>query len=309
MGKQDFKKTTLHFNLRTPNREEKASVIYAVVRHERIQLKLNTDVKVLPRYWNRRYEVCLRSPMIISPTHNENNRIANERIMRIREGFSKSKDYLCQNPFPISQREMRRLIFNHAGIIMTETRKKKGEDEANATRQLEIAVKNLAKRYPDSAGTYRSQLNQFIKFIKEKGINDRVEDVCTQETIDAYQRYLLSKKITDGYTNKLCQMVVRLINENPKQLKCEEIRYKGLKTKLEHSDGKKKALTDEEVKLLENVELDKEREKEARDIFLLEVYTGQRIGDLPKIFKGGQTQVKNGYEFLPIMTQKENELY
>ena len=59
--------------------------------------------------------------------------------------------------------------------------------------------------------------------------------------------------------------------------------------------------------LLKKVELDNEREKEARDIFLLEVYTGQRIGDLPKIFKGGQTQVKNGYEFLPIMTQKENK--
>lgn len=302
METQEFKKTTLHFNLRNPKQEGKASVIYAVVRRDERQYKLATGMKVMPRYWIARFEVCLRSPML-PHVHDENNRLANERISRIKEGFSKCNDYLCYTSSQMTLEEMRELIFKNGGIMSNTRKKQKG---GRATLLLSESFESYYRLKKESTRDENyTRLQKFLTYVKIKELNDTVANICSQHTLDEFQTSLIEEKLSPSFINGACGLIVRLIKHDPQRLKQEELRYTRIKDKVPRDKTKKRALTNEEVSLLKAVKLEKDIEKEVRDVFICQLYVGQRISDMPKVFKAKNISVHDGYKFVEITTKKE----
>lgn len=302
METQEFKKTTLHFNLRNPKREGKASVIYAVIRRDERQYKLATGMKVMPRYWIARFEVCLRSPML-PHVHDENNRMANERISRIKEGFSKCNDYLCYTSSPMTLQEMRELIFKNGGIMGNTSKKQKGKRATLLLLETFGSYYKLSKK--STWKQNKTRLNKFFSYIKDNELNDTVANICSQHTLDDFKLYLVDGEKSPSFINGACELIVRLIKHDPQRLKHEDLRYIRIKDKVQRDETKKRALTDEEIRLLKSVKLEKAIEREVRDVFICQLYVGQRISDMPKVFNAKNITIHDGYKFVEITTKKE----
>ena len=299
MKKQRFPTLTLHFNLRSPGREEKPTPIYAVVRHEGRQHKFATGVKVAPRHWSRRWEVCLRSPML-SPLANENAAAANDVLRRVRSGFALCAKHLDETGGRLSREELRAAVLGHAAPDAVRAGSK-------ATDLLRRALRDYYATRPDSMRPNVTRLNSFLRFLNDEGVEDTVAVVCSQDTLDRFQRHLLASQKSTVYSNACVELVARLVNQDPRLRTGEPLAAKKVKAGVKRDDGKKRALTAGELRALRDVALENELENEVRDLFLCQCHTGQRIGDKPKLFEKNAkfTQIE-GQIFIEIVTQKEN---
>ena len=296
MKKQCFPIFTLHFNLRSPGREDRPTPIYAVVRHEGQQHKFSTGVKVLPRYWIPRFEVCLRSPML-SPLANENATVANEVLRQIRVGFSEFRRYLCEGGVSPALEDVKRMIFKTTGM---EKRQIKKPYHTGALTLLRKALQDVQARVRDgSKSNYETKFNSFLEFLEERKIGDTVDEMCNEETLHELQRFLVQKKTGPEYNNGCCKLIGGLMT----QCVGQKIEIKLLPTP---PSDKKRMLTDEEISLLQSVELPNEYDDEVRDFFLMECFTGQRISDLPTLFEKNLTYTDiEGFRCVQIQTRKE----
>ena len=300
MKKQRFPTLTLHFNLRSPGREEKPTPIYAVVRHEGRQHKFATGVKVAPRHWSRRWEVCLRSPML-SPLANENAAAANDVLRRVRSGVARCAEHLRETGGRLSREERRAVVLGHAAPDAAARAASKASD------LLRRALREYYATRPDSMRPNETRLKAFLRFLDEEKVEDTVAVVCSQETLDAFQRRLLAAQKSTVYVNACVELVARLVNQDPRLRTGEPLAAKKVKAGVKRDDGKKRALTAGELRALRDVALENELENEVRDLFLCQCHTGQRISDMPKLLEKNakSTQIEQQI-FIQIVTQKEN---
>lgn len=301
MSNQKFPRLTIHFNLRSSTKENKPTPIYAVVRHEGTQHKLATGVKVRPFHWNHRFEVCIRSPFI-SPVDDLNNALANKRLKRIRFACNQGFSYLYGTPHAPSWDEVKDLIFKDLNMRPPKTLPVK--ERASYVLQEEFERRNRSIK-ESSKKTHQSSLNKFLKFLEESGIPDTPSDVFTQKTLVAFQTFLIDEEIGSNFINNACGLVVRLINGIlPLSNHLEHIK---VRENIGHDVGQRRPLTNEELCALRDAELGNALEREVRDIFILQCHTGQRIGDIPRLFDDdATTKIIENQEFIEIITTKES---
>lgn len=299
MSKQRFPSLTIHFNLRAPGREDSPTPIYAVVRHDGRQHKFATGVKVLPRHWSRRWEVCLRSPML-SPLANANAAAANDVLRRVRSGVARCAERLRETGERLSREELRAVVLGHSEPAAARAGSK-------ASDLLRRALREYYATRPDSMRPNETRLKAFIRFLDEEKVEDTVAVVCSQDTLDRFQRHLLASQKSTVYVNACVELIVRLVKSDPRLRTGEPLEAKKVKAGVKRDDGKKRALTAGELRALRDVALENELENEVRDLFLCQCHTGQRISDMPKLFEKNAkfTQIE-GQTFLEIVTQKEN---
>ena len=150
--------------------------------------------------------------------------------------------------------------------------------------------------------------------------------MLSQTGINEYRDYLIKKykenaekgekrfDSTKNINNKV-ELIERLINNvmvghsTFTRHKIVPIRYIRLEEVNQRGDEKKRRpLTEKEIEKLATCNILIDKEKEYRDLFLLECYVSYRVSDMSKLFnKNEQKVIKKGeYEFIIINTQKEN---
>lgn len=285
---QHFFDLSLNYNLRNP-KSKRPTIIYAVFRIVGKQYKINIGAKVYPNQWDNR----LQMPIIhnISNLDVDNNRIVLTQINQTRLAFDNARSYICNNPHELEHPKRCLEIIKQNFYLKPYTMKKRD----SITQWL---VEYIEKNKRGNTLTKELQNVNFLRrFFKE---HSQYQDDFTQisfELINDAFRYMEQMKQPNGK-----QYAISTIREAQKKLKAalkvaagreyrkfnwqateiDEVQItKNLIPKPERG-AKNAPLTADEVAKLRAYECSGSS-KVARDLFLIQCYTGQRKSDLMQL--------------------------
>lgn len=291
---------TLNFNLR--NFTQKKTPIYAVVRFAAngkiFQQKITTGEKVCPPYWDKKQQ-------LIKDNTTEANKI-NQKLLTIKVQFL----VFLQNNKKFKLSEFEKEISNITGTTKM-ANPRPTPRKATATKLIEQAFAIYYKgANPNTIVSRQDQLKKIILFFKENG--DSVSKI-NQQGYNQLKEWLLNRGYRRGTINNIIGLFVLLVNNVLRTKKefskydFEHIENKTIaKINIPTSDLQKRPLEKEEINKLFGVKGLPPIMQKFLDVFRVQLLTGQRYSDLPKIFEGGYiVEVIDNIETWKIKTQKE----
>ena len=293
----------LRFNLRQ-TKVEKPTLIYAVYTWQGKQYKVSTSLKVYPSQWDNRTHSALISSKQ-NKLDNRNNQITNQRIVNIITSLKNVRPVLCDMIDTIN------VIDELSKIINPNIKKKKMKKQP-----IISTLMWLAEKYEkNSFRHYKGCIDRFEKYLISKGVEDKITNL-NGDTLNDYQDYLSDSGKQYKTINSYLKNLITLINlaNAEKELLSSKIDYssfKMIRDKRTTEQKKSKQVPLTENQLLEIYQLNglTEKEEEARDLFICQSLLGQRISDMPKIFKGDYTTNihDEGLETISFNVQKTKE--
>lgn len=176
---------------------------------------------------------------------------------------------------------------------------------------LEMIEKNIDEK---SQSLYRSSINKFKQFMTDKEKIDALATV-NSELLDEFVEYLSKSKLQFKTIHNYEGAIITLIRyaNNDKHIKAK-INISGHKRIEDHRSrdqrkSKQVPLTEEQLNQIYRLKNLTPKEEEARDLFISQCLLGQRISDMPKIFKGDYTiqLTKDKTEIISFCVQKTGE--
>ena len=307
---------SLNFNLRSIKAKESATQLFAVLKVNEKQMKFSCGLKVNASLWDKKKQTCIINENMVE-RERENNFMVNEKINTIKNEYLKFYMYLC-NVDDFTTIEVIEMVKS----IVNEQRENKDMANKNAIPPIRtIKGTTLLKRafaymYPQDTtkeNTYKSnltKLNSFLDFVQTTKKGDSTK-LLTQQTLNEFCEYLQQKGISAASINQACKHVARLINDvlcirtEFAKYHVSNVTYKNIKSERKNEETKKRALTNQEINAILNVELN-DTLNEYRDIFNVQLNCGQRVSDIKKLFAHEYTiNEENGIKTYIIDTKKE----
>jgi len=280
MENQVFLDFGLRFNLRQ-KKIEKPTIIYAVFMWNGVQHKVNTLLKVYPSHWDSKSQSATISNRL-TELDNRNNHIINEKISSIIASFSNIKYYLCQKLELDIVQEVINSINPKKCIKMKKVK----------VVQMTSFLEEMIELKPTKAESkYKSNINTLKKFLQEQEIEDNLT-LLNGDLLNKYQQWLVKQEKTIGCIRQYIQDIKTLINRGRKShIKIDLSTLELLEDHRSKEQKKSKQVPLTEQQILSIYKLDNlsEKEEEAKDLFICQCLLGQRISDMPKIFKGDYT--------------------
>ena len=311
MSEQVFLDFSLNFNLRQ-TKKNMPTIIYALFTFRGRQYKVNIGAKVYPTQWNKRKQIATISNGQ-TRLDNRNNEIVNKKIRSLLAIFEEKKNYLCENLERIDFlfEEMRQAINPN---LKTRYAIMKDNNQLSATLILsQMAERNIPLE--NSRKIYLGYVTAFKEYLEAKGISNRLSAINT-DVLEDYQQFLLERNPARIKTllNKV-KGIVTLINHANKDkaikanINTNGITYLEDKRSKEQKKSKQVPLTEGQLLAIYNYTDLNAKESEAKDLFICQCLLGQRISDLPKIFKGEYTitRLEDGNEVISFIVQKTTE--
>lgn len=316
---------SLNFNLREP-RGNKCTNVYAVVKCGSVQFKLPIGAKVNTWQWNAKQQLpAITSTM--SENDIENNKQVIDIINQIRFGYINYFSYICSSQQMTTAKEVKESVTN----IIKEITNKDMANNKNLQRGKSVKATTLLKQafniyYTELHSTTKEsskksvleKLNAFTKYCEEVGKDGK--GMLSQTGVNDYKTYLIKNAKENGNSNKeinnKCKTIVRLINDvlsidnrfskyniaSVKYINLEEVNVKG-------ESKMRRPLTQAEINTLINANNLTPKEKEYRDIFILQCECGYRASDTEKMFNEEEQKryTENGKEYIVITPKKEEK--
>ena len=294
---QRFGTISLNFNLRNP-RSTKPTIIYAIVRIGQKQYKISTGVKIFASKWNFRFQTV--SLCTVNNTDYKNLCEVLNIINIYKQSMIGLKAYICNNKICVN---------NHEDIlhIFTNIINHKRGYTMNTGNRKRINTNNSIISWLYRYVNENKQGNTLIKERQNIGLLKHFFDENPQwkddfanigfDLVNAAFRYIENATMPNGK-----QYAISTIREAQKKIKAalkvasnrENRKFDWRKSEIDEVQltknnipkserGMKKApLTSEEVAKLRNYKCEGAQEI-ARDLFLIQCYSGQRRSDLVKL--------------------------
>lgn len=291
---------SLHFYLRDCNAKKRTSII-AVVRMRDERVKFTTEIQVPPYLWDYKNER-------LKPIDNDCIEI-NKRISHYRCFIEE----LC-----LSLQDVNIVKLNFLNTAMAKS-------QSPTTVNMERILRDAFRMYyaeQKERGTAKEttiadrqkRLNKLCRIIKEMGVDNSCSFLS-----NGYQNL---KEYVFGYyggytsgANGMCELFALLLNYI--RQKQEYIKYRIEPITHRRFNVQrcfKTNLLDDEIKALEDVHLDNERENNARYLFLIEAECGSRNSDLNQVISivkdldvgaaKAYTETKKGHTAVAVNTDK-----
>ena len=304
MENQVFLDFKLRFNLRQ-TKVNKPTIIYAVYYWKGIQYKINTGVKVYPTHWDKTSQTATVSNRL-SLLDNKNNQIVNEKITTILISFNQKIKYLC-NQNSIDS------IFEELSLSINPNLRHK-----TIIKKMKITSLLIDMAYKHQSEKTSEQSAFIVKKFKEYLDNNKIADdisLLNGLLLMNYQQFLVNNKKTiktiENYIRGLKTLINYANKDKTINIKIDISDLVVIKDKRSREQKKSKnvPLTEEELLKIYALNNLSEKEIEARDLFICQSLLGQRISDMPKIFKGDYTTNKfeEGNETISFNVQKTGE--
>ena len=325
-----FNSSSLNFNLREPNKNKRTN-IYAVIKIEKKQIKITTNLKINSWQWDKKKQI----PIIDNKTNKEDAETLMNTfniLYEFRLAFLNYFLYICTNDLKPTEENIKEYMFNFLNkkIMANNENLKVGNGRKPKATNLikkafEIYYKEMHTTIKESSiDANKTRLKAFLDYCNE--IEKDALSMLSQIGINEYQKYLIKKSKTEKAKgnkrydssksiNNKCELIERLVNKvmvgnssflryhiSPiKYNQLEEVNQKG-------EDKKRRPLKDEEIEKLINCKDLSSEEIEYRDLFILECNASYRISDTAKIFDESEREIikKGDYELMIINTKKEN---
>ena len=279
-----FNEVRASFNLRKPN-SDKPTNIYLVCRIDKKQVKLSTGVRVYPNQWNIKKQEAYVSPRL-TELDNVNNSIVNEKISELKSGFLEFKRYICDNPDEINNSLylLRKYVYKEK--FMKQQELQKPVQWLRRAISQDKTIKSDGKR--NTLAIYWGHLKVFEEFLEATGRDNITFADINLALIKDYETYLFNRKVskdkstkTSTVGNKITALISIIKRAEPYGLidtsAAKLNQYK--KPKSREGDDNEIYLTKEEIDRMYALKLEGLEEK-ARDVFVLQCWTGQRFSDI-----------------------------
>lgn len=296
---------SVNFNLRKP-KSTTPTPLYMVVYYvnsegQTAQAKIPTKRKVLPALWDSRKQQPILTSVHIDLTDKQLSEqadlyqyIAQVRILALSNTFTtfaelKENINLTDNDMSVTPQ------------FKAATRTPK------ATKAMEAVLKLIdsSNKSKSTKYAYRKNYNKWCKWLVNTKQVDSMK-VLSQGKFNEFKKWLVASGATNAMVNDTCGYIARIINElvsgEGGNYGVAKVTYKNLesvkKNKCEILEG--------EIQALKDTKTISEREEFYKNVFLLQLATGQRISDTYTIIKGEYEVLKdgNGNEFIIIKTKK-----
>lgn len=296
------------FNLRQP-KVDKPTNIYLVARINNTQVKLSTGVKVYPEHWNEKKQEAYIS-VRLSELDNNNNIIANDKLTELKASFVDFKHYICEHPTEIDNGIS--LLKNH---IYKDTMSKQAQ-KINAIHWLNRALAEDQTIKESSKRDYISQIRGFEKFLKDVGKYPISFDDINLALMKDYEAYLFKKVVEAGKTTKTStvgnkiEKIIAILKraESYELIDMHEAKIDRYKKPLVKEDGDNEVyLTEVEIEAMYKLSLTG-KEEIARDLFVLQCWTGQRFSDIQNLSNAIVRDAANGKVLEIIQTKKNHKV-
>lgn len=299
---------SVNFNLRKP-KSTTPTPLYMVVYYvddkgKSVQAKIPTRRKVLPMLWDSKRQQPILTSVHIDLTDKQLREqaeltafVSNCRILALSQNFT-TFDELKQN-INLTDNDMSPVTQQF--IKSTRTPK--------ATKMIEEVLTmweqqgNLAK---NTINTYRVDYKKWCKWLTTTNQTDSAK-ALSQVAFNSFKDWMIAQNESAQNINTKCSTIARIIKElvNGKGAKygVKEVTFKTLAV---INKNVKCELLEEEIEALKQVATETEKETFSRNVFLLQLSTGQRISDVYTILKGEYEVLKdgNGNEFIIIKNKK-----
>lgn len=296
----------------------KPSIIYLVCSDsEGKQYKISTGRKILYSQWNKRKQ----EPIINSSFSNDVNRsalVTCHVLNKLKSEYQNYLYYLCSTNTSFNINILRAKVNNivtnseseqNINFDITAGDMVKGNigKTPKATNALDKALKayiNDSQVKESTAKVYGLLVGKYKKWIVDVlGVDGM--SALQQPAFDKYTEYLKKEGASSNEINKLV-VIKKLINNyiaKGNKYGLTQIIFNPLKDKRLSDDKVKVEILPDEIYKLENIVLPAEYQL-YRDLFMLAIYTGQRVSDIQNIAVGVYSK-KDGY--LVIKTVKRDK--
>ena len=308
---------SLNFNLREPKKVKGSTNLYAVVKLEGKQLKIAIGCKVNPWQWNAKKQI----PIIkdgMCQQDIENALAINEKINDVRTKFYL---YLCSGE-NITESTIKEVL---TPIETKDMANKNAIPPKRTKTATKLLLEAFETRYgtqenpkcaPSSWKRYHYQLQRFLNYLQLPNVYDSANSLCNK-TMYNYKEFLITKQEKEGKGSannivKQINLIILLINDISRNPNLERLGVKRIKPfeekkVIKKAETKKRELTTEEINAVSSVVLNDTRLDFYRDCFIMQLNSGVRVSDLPKLFTRQYKTIEEeeGKQLLQIVSQKE----
>ena len=253
--------------------KENRSVIMILVTMDGRRIRSKSGISIESKYWDK---------------NKKNVKRSHPKSFELNSALTKLENEI-NDFFYTKQASNESVKFNEMKSFVKRLFKKDEEVvdiELSFTTFFENFIEQREKSNQFSTGTikqYRRTLNHILKYQSRKKIQLDFDDM-TKEFYDDFMFYLNSgnKAMTNNSAGCIIKILKTFLNwalEKNYHNNTEFIRA----FKVDKKDGITVALTKEEVDSIEALELDNERLKKVRDLFLMEINLGLRISDFKNL--------------------------
>lgn len=281
---------SVNFNLRSP-KAKTATPLYMVVYYvnsegQTAQAKIPTGKKILPTLWDSRKQQPIMTNKGIELT-----------IKQLREQAELTA-YIAQ---------ARILVYSKKNLTFDEIKEKinlkennemspvtnqfiKSTRTAKATKLISEALKQYTKDRKikeSTANEYAKNVKMFYQWIVETNQRDSAK-VLTQTSFNAFVEWMKAGGGSPNNVNKIASVIRQIIqyiagSTQGSKYGITPVSYTPIK---EVKEEKKCEITKEEIEAFKAIEVKNNKEQYYKDVFLLQLATGQRISDTLKLIKG-----------------------
>ena len=299
---------SVNFNLRQP-KSTTPTPLYMVVYYvddkgKSVQAKIPTKRKVLPMLWDSRKQQPILTSVHIDLTDKQLSEqadlyqyIAQVRILALSNTFTNFAE-LKQNINLTTDNDM--------SVTPQFIQSKKTPKATKLIEEVLTMWEQQGSLAKNTINTYRVVYKKWSKWLTTTNQTDSAK-ALSQVAFNSFKDWMLSNGESAQNINTKCSTIARIIKEliNGKGAKygIKEVTFKQLPT---ISKNVKCELLTEEIEALKQVATETEKETFSRNVFLLQLSTGQRISDIYTILKGEYTTQSdnNGNEFIIIANKK-----
>lgn len=282
---------SVNFNLRKPS-SKKATPLYMVMYYwddkgMKIQAKIPTGYKLLPSLWDSKHQLPIMNSkdIVLSIKQLEElseitSHITQLRILAYQNNFCKF-DILKEN---VNKQN------NKTNMSPVTTQFLESKRTPKATKMLKEYLMKYAedrKVKKTSLVEYQNNIKIFCEWINVTNQTDSAK-CFSQTSFVAFISWLRTQGSSAKKINKMARVIGRLIKyiaSTPQGAKCEIVPVTFTPLKEENKKQKCEILP-EEIEAFRNVEIKNDKERYYKDLFLLQLATGQRISDTLKLIKG-----------------------
>lgn len=298
---------SVNFNLRKP-KSTTPTPLYMVVYYvddkgKAIQAKIPTGKKILPALWDTRKQQPIMVNKGIDLTDKQLSEqadlyqyIAQVRILALSNTFTTFAEL----------KENINLTDNDMSVTPQFIQSKKTPKATKMIEEVLTMWEQQGGKSKNTINTYRVDYKKWCKWLVSTNQTDSAK-ALSQVAFNSFKDWMLNNGESAQNINTKCSTIARIIKElvNGKGAKygVKEVTFKTLavinkKVKCE--------LLKEELEALKQVATQTEKETFSRNVFLLELSTGQRVSDVYTILKGDYEVLKdgNGNDFIIVQNKK-----
>lgn len=297
---------SVNFNLRKP-KSSTPTPLYMVVYYvnsegQTAQAKIPTGKKVLPMLWDAKRQQPIMVNKGIDLTNKQLQQqaelyqyIAQVRILAFSQNFS-TFDELKENI---------NLTDNDMTVTPQFINAKK---TPKATNAMEAVLKSIneSNKSESTKYAYRKNYNKWCEWLETTKQADSMK-ALSQLKFNEFKKWLVASGATNAMVNDTCGYIVRIIKElvsgEGGNYGVKEVTFKKLATS---STNVKCEILEEEIQALKQVATETEKETFSRNVFLMQLATGQRVSDVYTILKGDYEVLNdgNGNDFIIVQNKK-----